>query len=251
MRNCLILGSGRSGTSLVAGSLVGNGYFMGDEPLAASPANPRGYFESTRVNAINERLLAPLLPARPSNPVLAQLLRHRPRKFQRWVCEVRAPLRFEVSPSVEADMRAQLRAPYCLKDPRFSYTLPAWRPFVDDAVFIVVFRHPASTVASITTELARPGAGLDDLRTSERRLYRMWEAMYRAILGFAAGGGRWLFVESSQMFDAAGRARVEAFVEATVDGAQAEAALLHGDGDQGAAPPSSLTLFDELRRLTT
>ena len=62
-RNGLILGSGRSGTSMLAGTLRGAGYYMGAHLLPADEANPRGYFEDDEINAINEALLAAVTPA--------------------------------------------------------------------------------------------------------------------------------------------------------------------------------------------
>ena len=58
MRNLIILGSGRSGTSAVAG-LFRNvpGVFYGYETLAPSPGNERGYYECEVVNAINNLLI--------------------------------------------------------------------------------------------------------------------------------------------------------------------------------------------------
>ena len=47
-RNCLILGSGRSGTSMAAGILARAGYFMGAELWPADIGNPKGYFEDPR-----------------------------------------------------------------------------------------------------------------------------------------------------------------------------------------------------------
>ena len=58
-RNCLILGSGRSGTSMAAGILARAGYFMGAELWPADIGNPKGYFEDREVNKINDELIAP------------------------------------------------------------------------------------------------------------------------------------------------------------------------------------------------
>src|SRR5262249_21790216 len=63
-RNCLILGSGRSGTSMLAGMLRLAGYYMGEHLVPADPSNPKGYFEDDEVNAINEELLSPVTPPR-------------------------------------------------------------------------------------------------------------------------------------------------------------------------------------------
>lgn len=56
--NCLILGSGRSGTSMLAGILHQAGYFMGDKLHKPELSNPKGFFEWMTINQINEQILA-------------------------------------------------------------------------------------------------------------------------------------------------------------------------------------------------
>jgi hypothetical protein len=58
VRNVLILGSGRSGTSMVAGTLAGAGWFVGARPYAPRSSNPKGFFESPDVNGVNELILS-------------------------------------------------------------------------------------------------------------------------------------------------------------------------------------------------
>ena len=50
VKNCLILGSGRSGTSMIAGILHKAGYFMGDNLYPPRSANPKGFFENWEIN---------------------------------------------------------------------------------------------------------------------------------------------------------------------------------------------------------
>jgi hypothetical protein len=57
-RNLFILGSGRSGTSMVAGLFRNAGYFMGDKLHEPRHSNPLGFFEDAAVNNINESILA-------------------------------------------------------------------------------------------------------------------------------------------------------------------------------------------------
>ena len=57
MRSCLILGAGRSGTSMTAGLLRHSGAFFGFEMLGASPANPRGYYEDRLLNITNNLII--------------------------------------------------------------------------------------------------------------------------------------------------------------------------------------------------
>ncbi len=63
--NCLILGSGRSGASMVAGSLSQSGYFMGDNQFGSKQGNPKGLFEDEEIDGINEALLSQVVPKRP------------------------------------------------------------------------------------------------------------------------------------------------------------------------------------------
>ena len=57
MRNCLVMGFGRSGTSLMAGILLNSGYYLGDDLYPARESNPTGFFENSFINGINEQIL--------------------------------------------------------------------------------------------------------------------------------------------------------------------------------------------------
>ncbi len=59
----IVLGCGRSGTSLVAGLLASAGYFMGPRLHPPREANPTGFFEGEVVKDVNEALLDPLVEA--------------------------------------------------------------------------------------------------------------------------------------------------------------------------------------------
>src|SRR5438105_10232021 len=111
MRNCLILGSGRSGTSMLAGMLRGAAYYMGAHLIPADDGNPKGYFEDDEINAINEALLAPVTP---------RFLR--PSYGWRWLAQVPVgtPLTCpaDIAERIEAQTR---RVPFAFKDPRFCY----------------------------------------------------------------------------------------------------------------------------------
>src|SRR5437879_5732793 len=115
MRNCLILGSGRSGTSMLAGMLHGAGYYMGTHLIPADESNPKGYFEDDEINAINEALLAPVTPT----------LRC-PSDGWRWLARVPVGTPVPFLPAISERIEAQTRRiPFAFKDPRFCYTLPA------------------------------------------------------------------------------------------------------------------------------
>jgi hypothetical protein len=245
MRSCLILGSGRSGTSMVAGSLRDAGYFMGERLWPGNEANPKGFFEDAAVNAINEELLARVTPKRPAAP-LSMLYRSRPGERQRWVATVPMGTELRAEPRVADRMRELTRrAPFCFKDPRFSYTLPAWRPVLpDDVVFVAVFREPARTANSIVTE-CRTASYLRNLRMTYPRALELWTLMYRHVLEVHRPRGTWVFVHFDRFLDGAAVPALEEALGARVDRGFPDSALSRSEGD-GDVPEETERVYREL-----
>ncbi len=217
-RNCLILGSGRSGTSLTAGVLAKAGYFMGEDLYPPNEGNPKGQFEAPEINAINEALLVQVLPPPHHGLLHRMFFRSRPRDGQRWLA--RLPL--GVSIPCPADLAGRISAatahrPLCFKDPRFCYTLPVWRGFIEQPVFVCVFREPAVTAASILAECAR-SRGLSRLHMKFGQALQVWELMYRHVLEIHhPAGGDWLFLHYNQFLDGSALAALEARLEVSPD----------------------------------
>ena len=247
MRSCLILGSGRSGTSMLAGVLSGCGYYQGDNLWPARDANPRGFFEDVEINSINEELIAGVTPARPRRP-LGFVFRDRPVQWQRWLAWVEPGTAVPVDERAAARIRRQVeRAPFCLKDPRFCHTLPAWRPFLGDAAMICIFRSPGETVDSILRD-CRGAPYLRSLRVSRPRAFALWNLAYRHVLDVHRRHGDWLFVHYEQVLDGSAAPRVEALLGAAGDWTFPEADLRRS-GDGGPTPPEALRTYAELCRL--
>src|SRR5665213_3198954 len=175
MRNCLILGSGRSGTSMLAGMLHGSGYHMGDRLLEPTPANPHGYFESHDVNVLNDELIASVVPVRPKMP-LGCLFPWRLPSGLLWLASVDRDVEIHPSAVQLARMRELTsELPFCLKDPRFCNTVEAWRPVLKDVVFLCVFREPGRTAASMRQDVRdRPYRGF---YLSRGRALRAWTCL--------------------------------------------------------------------------
>src|SRR5262245_65185960 len=95
MKNAIVLGSGRSGTSMLAGSIAGTGCFVGDDPYPGRESNPKGFFEAHDVNGINEWLIASV---EPRESKLAA--------WQRWLSVLPVGTRFAPKPEIVARMRA-------------------------------------------------------------------------------------------------------------------------------------------------
>jgi len=229
-----VLGSGRSGTSMVAGTLAEAGWRMAPELHAPRAANPKGFFESPEINGINEELLAPLLP---ESPALGP--------GQRWLGVPRPGSVPRADAVLEARMRAVLaERPFCHKDPRFSFTLPAWRPFLPaDIGFVCVFRHPALTVRSMLEE-CRTAPYLAGLELDEEHALELWVRSYRSILAESCSGA-WHFVHYDQMLSAAGVERLSSFLGAPIRDSFPDAAL-HRPQPEGELPSDVAELYETL-----
>lgn len=209
---------------MLAGVLAGGGYYMGDNLWPARDANPKGFFEDVEINSINEELIAAVTPARPRRP-LGLLYHHRPVQWQRWLAEV--PLGTTMAVDERTAMRIARqtqRGPFCFKDPRFCYTLPAWRPYLRSAAFVCIFRSPAETVASILKD-CRQAPYLRDLRMSRSRVLLLWNLVYRHVLDTHRSSGDWLFVHYDQILDGSAAPRLEALLGIEGDWRFPEASL--------------------------
>lgn len=230
MRNCLVLGSGRSGTSMVGGVLAQAGYFMGDHLWPGEVGNPKGFFEDQEVNTVNEEILAQVTPKRPNWPrrpwkLKHALWAHRPIHMQRWLSCV--PVAAVIPSTSTIELRIQrltAREPYCFKDPRFSYTLPTWRPFLRNTVFVCVFRDPSVTARSILKECA-DAEYLREFRINYQRAVNVWVLMYSHILERHVLEGEWLFIHYNQILTGDGMDRLEKFLGVPVDRSFPDASL--------------------------
>lgn len=215
MRNVVILGAGRSGTSMVAGLFQRTGAFYGFDLIDATPANPYGYYEDRILNTLNDLIVGRVVRSRLMArlpPVFAPRCHRDSRAF--WLAAPRRlrPLRLQRELRRLQRVYAA-RTPFCLKDPRFSVTLPYWRPILPaETGCIAVFRDPDRCVDSQlrdTEESYRP-----PLRVSAAWAYRSWHRNYLRIVDELARQGDWFFVHYDQVVDAQAVGALERFVEA-------------------------------------
>jgi len=233
---------------MVAGSLAKTGYFMGSSLIPARSANPKGFFEDVEVNMINESLLAPLVFER---LVLFghEFFRSHPLEGQRWLARI--PLRSKIlcpKETAERIRKVTQHKSFCFKDPRFSYTLPAWRPFLKNTAFIVVFRDPASTAFSILKE-CREASYLHTLRMTFGRALRVWSLMYRHILTRHRHEGNWLFLHFDQVTQGDGLKRIENFLGVRTDASFPEKSLRRSFSTSVSIPRKALRVYKDLCEL--
>jgi hypothetical protein len=139
-RLVLVTGSGRSGTSSVAGTLKRLGLHVPQPEVPADDKNPRGYYEPLWVTEFHKRVL---------NPVPVRTIDTRP--------DAAAVADGAITPSVEAELRdwlsGELDEPQVLiKDPRAFWILPAWTRVAGelgaDVCTLTMLRHPTEVVRS-------------------------------------------------------------------------------------------------------
>jgi hypothetical protein len=216
MRNVVVLGSGRSGTSLVAGCLAQAGYYMGSKLLPANESNPKGFFEDAIINSINEDILESVAP--PGSDRFAGFFhKYSTSRHQRWLLALNNPI-FPICPSSIAEKIVEevKHDPFCFKDPRFSYTLPVWKPYLHNALFIVVFRNPAATARSIVKE-CRQDERLHSLGMNRRIALRVWRSMYSSILKMYTHESNWIFLHFDQLLMGEGLERLAQCTGARID----------------------------------
>jgi hypothetical protein len=233
---------------MVAGTVSGAGYFMGDNLHLPRAANPKGFFEGDTIKEINEDLLEGVVLRRPRSP-LSVFFRGRPEAGSRWLARVPLGARVAIPGGIAARICAEVaRAPFAYKDPRFCYTLPGWRPFLPpDTLFVCVFREPARTVYSILKECAE-APYLRELRMSFSSGLRLWTLMYRHVLEAHEHGGSWLFLHYDQVLEGTGLERLEEGLGTAVDRGFAEPRLKRSP-DQGVVDGPALEVYARLCQL--
>ena len=153
----------------------------------------------------------------------------------------------DIDVSADAHLAARMREqtahkPFCFKDPRFAYTLPAWRHHLGDAAFVCVFRHPARTVNSILAEWSRHRRSYE---MTHARALAAWRCSYLQILTHHQHDGDWLFLHYDQILEGSAVPRIETFLGATVDRSFPDSALKRSSAE-GEIGPVERDIYFEL-----
>ncbi len=208
MRNCLIMGFGRSGTSLMAGILHHAGYFSGNDLYPPRKSNPHGFFENAFVNGINENILKKFdyknlpmdLPScsKPHSP-------YKPGEGHRWLTYIAGDTKIEhCDDMIENNIREAIKVSgYAYKDPRFNYTLGIWNNQIkDDAVYICMFRQPDITVGSVLLECEYADY-LSNFYIDLNLAYKLWFNSYFHLFNniSSISGERIVFIHYEQLLD--------------------------------------------------
>ena len=220
MDNFIILGSARSGTSMLAEVFHRSGFYLGSDLMPGKPGNPHGYFECRNIESTNEDLLDQIVPARPQGRFarIRQLLHKRtPNRPRRWLLALDQIPSLNLTSDIENKIKETVRRqPFCLKDPRFCYTLPTWSSLLPPYKRICVFRHPAATISSIKKEIKQFGHD-KEVSVSRKQLERLWESSYACVRAMEGDKIPTLWIHSLELLEEVSRKRVEDFVGMELD----------------------------------
>jgi len=148
----VVLGPGRSGTSVLMQALSGLGLRLSDKLLGPHPENPDGFFEDEEIVALHKRFLD-AIGGRANMPPPEGWQNH----------EATASFKADIRSILEKNVVAR-EGLWGFKDPRTNALLPAWmdvfRSMWINPSYIMALREPAVIVrsmvrqASVTPELA-------------------------------------------------------------------------------------------------
>jgi|GEM_PF-677855 len=215
-KSLFIAGCGRSGTSCLGGIFQRAGYYQGDLLYPGRESNPKGFFENKEINDLNEQIIVSSV-LRSMGETLARQVLESYCPGQLWLARLPDSMKFDADDAVKRAIRKLVgKAPFCLKDPRFSLTAEAWLAEAPHALVLCVFRHPATTAESILKE-CRTAPYLRNFRISVKDAFSVWRQMYRRLLRFYRDRGNVLFIRYEDFFDADRLAQLEALVDVKLD----------------------------------
>jgi hypothetical protein len=167
----IVTGMHRSGTSLLASTLVDAGVDLGSDLLGPDHQNPRGYFEDRRFLALERRILAAACPD--SDP-----------GWPDWGWTETEILDAGVIARHRDDARDVVGGrrndrPWGWKDPRATLLLDFWDELLPDARYLFVYRPPWE-VADSLLRYGHPALG-----AHPSFALRVWAFYNRQLLDFA------------------------------------------------------------------
>jgi hypothetical protein len=138
----VVLGMHRSGTSALAGVLGLKGFATPRTVLSSSAVNERGFWESERVNALNDELFVELGTTWHGLDGICLDARSKT-----WLQAARARADAILAQEFDGGVRP------LVKDPRLCRLLPLWQPAITDrcrrAVYVITLRNPIEVAQSL------------------------------------------------------------------------------------------------------
>lgn len=256
MKNVIILGCVRSGTSMLTATFRDTEAYFGEDIMPPTISNPYGYYECHKINQLNNQIIKKIIYKKAKFP-FGRLSRHFwPRVYKDKRCLMLvAPKKVQpvpLSDQIVGEMRRLVsHSPLCLKDPRFSVTLPFWEPLLPkNTCFLVAFRDPYRTVDSMlrnAKEIYDPPLPLD-----EDWGLKLWYRNYRRLLHKLSNQENWFFVHDELIFSGEALPAIEKFVDTDLNDDQINPTIRRSK-PEAVKPSNQLrkqcqSLFEALKR---
>ncbi len=258
MNNCLVMGFGRSGTSLLNGLLYHSGYFAGNHLHPARETNPKGFYEDIIINRINEQILEPYDYSKfySDYPVFDKAFSpYNPRRGHRWLTLIKPGTRISTQDehikSLINNVVDQPK-PFAYKDPRFNYTLPVWIQFLpENTRLLCIFRNPAIVVRSVIKE-CNTVEYLSDFYIDEELCFQIWHNSYRQFIDSMTEEirAKTLFISYEGLIRNQNLDKISRFLNAGINNNFIELAL-NRTRSSDSMPGHVKQLYDELKELTS
>jgi hypothetical protein len=116
-----------------------------------------------------------------------------------------------------------------------------WRPFVEDALRVCVFRDPGTTATSIMKEADR----MTQVRVTETKALSIWRSTYTHILERHAKVGEWIFIHFEQLLDGSALDRLDRALGVRTDRSSPDRTLVRS-ACKVEPDPSSKALYSVL-----
>lgn len=244
MKNLIIYGSGRSGTSMLAGLFSEVGYHMGESLYPPRDTNPKGFFESNEINSLNERILRYNFPAKFKSKFSRRAEYNLGlTQGQLWLADMNSSLIIKSNNQLDNEIKNQIeKKPFCYKDPRFCYTYPVWRKHLGEHCGLIIFRHPSQTIQSIIKQI-HANDYLKNYSVDIKRLNSLWRSLYTQALKY---NDRHILLSYDQVFDPTFLNLLEERIGVSVNRSFGDASLNRTSIDESFADEQSLALYKEL-----
>ncbi|MEO1295410.1 MAG: hypothetical protein AAFW75_06335 [Cyanobacteria bacterium J06636_16] len=232
------------------------GAYFGEDIMSPTISNPYGYYECHKINRLNNQIIRKIIYGKVKFPFRRLAKFFQPRIYDDKRCLMLAAPRkipnLVLSDKIVNEIRSLTEnTPICLKDPRFSITLPFWKPFLpENTRFLVAFRDPYRTVDSMlrnARDIYNP-----PLPLNEDWGLKLWYRNYHRLLHELSDEESWLFVHDELIFSGEALAAIEKFAETDLKDDQINPSIRRSKPE--AIHPSShikkkcSSLFEELKK---
>lgn len=143
----IVLGTGRSGTSLLMQILREIGVEYADDVIGADASNIVGHFEDSRIVNIQRNFLSSLQKKQGiNNPIITEEVLQ---------SDEVTKLREQIEKHIIREIKNNKGNFYALKDPRISVLLPIWQVVFAknniEPIYLFALRYPSSVIKSLVT----------------------------------------------------------------------------------------------------